>query len=312
MFHSRNRSLLLFVTEALLSLCFPFHWPHIFIPVLPHSLLEVLEAPVPFIVGVHSDELTSSSGPTASPNGVNGSSSTVHTVEELVELHHIVVVDIDRCDIDVSVPPPPFPKAHVRILTRAVRKLIRPGLNSVDRIACPPRLSPESLLRESIDDSGSDALKQKRGGGGGGGQRSIDRLLRIEFLTFMSSLLENYRNCLTFVTPDEALAGHDAINNANRNVQSVPVFNTPQYLEQLHRSHQKEMQHHHNHHLQHQHQHHHHHHHHHHAAANTQSTSFMNSFLQTQIFSDFLNKHVEHPNYLDVSTTACATVRFRS
>jgi len=29
----------------------------------------------------------------------------------------VAVVDIDRSDIECSVPPPPFPKSHVRILT---------------------------------------------------------------------------------------------------------------------------------------------------------------------------------------------------
>ena len=37
---------------ALLSLLFPFTWCGIYIPVLPHTLMDVLDAPVPFIVGV--------------------------------------------------------------------------------------------------------------------------------------------------------------------------------------------------------------------------------------------------------------------
>ena len=37
---------------ALLSLLFPFTWCGIYIPVLPQTLLDVIEAPVPFLVGV--------------------------------------------------------------------------------------------------------------------------------------------------------------------------------------------------------------------------------------------------------------------
>ena len=42
-----------------MSLCFPFEWCHVNIPVLPVRLKNVLDAPVPFIVGVHEDSLDS-------------------------------------------------------------------------------------------------------------------------------------------------------------------------------------------------------------------------------------------------------------
>ena len=51
-FVSDNVSLLTPVQEALLSLLFPLVWQGCFIPVLPSSMIELLEAPVPFCVGV--------------------------------------------------------------------------------------------------------------------------------------------------------------------------------------------------------------------------------------------------------------------
>ena len=51
-FVSDNISLLTPVQEALLSLLFPLVWQGCFIPVLPSSMIELLEAPVPFCVGV--------------------------------------------------------------------------------------------------------------------------------------------------------------------------------------------------------------------------------------------------------------------
>ncbi len=39
-FHSRQRSVLINVIESILSLCYPFVWPHIYIPLLPKVSLR--------------------------------------------------------------------------------------------------------------------------------------------------------------------------------------------------------------------------------------------------------------------------------
>ena len=85
LFHSSQTSLLVLVQECVLSLAFPFTWEHAYIPVLPkvavalhgltgphglrcvcvcvraratlQELINVLQAPVPYIVGMHSDNL---------------------------------------------------------------------------------------------------------------------------------------------------------------------------------------------------------------------------------------------------------------
>lgn len=44
-------------TSALMGLLFPLRWPHTLIPVLPASLVHYLEAPVPFLMGMHQQEL---------------------------------------------------------------------------------------------------------------------------------------------------------------------------------------------------------------------------------------------------------------
>ncbi|KAF0683636.1 Aste57867_24342 [Aphanomyces stellatus] len=49
------------VSIALLSLLFPLYWQGAYIPILPSSLLDVIDAPVPFLVGVHSKYLASPS-----------------------------------------------------------------------------------------------------------------------------------------------------------------------------------------------------------------------------------------------------------
>ncbi|TNN86922.1 C-myc promoter-binding protein [Liparis tanakae] len=52
--HSLRPAVLTSVTEALVSMIFPFHWPCPYIPLCPLALSGVLSAPCPFIVGVDS------------------------------------------------------------------------------------------------------------------------------------------------------------------------------------------------------------------------------------------------------------------
>jgi DENN (AEX-3) domain len=51
---SKHYALLGPVSEALLSLLFPLHWQGMYLPILPYNMLEILDAPVPYLVGLHS------------------------------------------------------------------------------------------------------------------------------------------------------------------------------------------------------------------------------------------------------------------
>ena len=51
-FVSDKLSLLSNTIQAFETLLYPFNWPHTFIPVLPSFLIEMCDAPTPFIVGV--------------------------------------------------------------------------------------------------------------------------------------------------------------------------------------------------------------------------------------------------------------------
>ncbi|CAM9142204.1 unnamed protein product [Chrysoparadoxa australica] len=57
---SSQLSLLTTCAEVLTLLLFPLSWTHVYIPVLPESLLGVLTAPMPFLVGVHKSFLHAS------------------------------------------------------------------------------------------------------------------------------------------------------------------------------------------------------------------------------------------------------------
>lgn len=72
LFQSKSYSLLHESCHALTSLMYPFIYSHVYIPLLPSSLLEVLSSPTPFIMGVHS--------------------SLRNEVEDLLD---VIVVDLD-------------------------------------------------------------------------------------------------------------------------------------------------------------------------------------------------------------------------
>jgi hypothetical protein len=55
---SKHYALLGPVAEALLSFLFPLHWQGMYLPIMPYSMAEILDAPVPFLVGLHSRYLS--------------------------------------------------------------------------------------------------------------------------------------------------------------------------------------------------------------------------------------------------------------
>jgi hypothetical protein len=49
---SQHHALLTPIAETLLSLLFPLVWQGAYIPVMPLAMVDILEAPVPFFVGL--------------------------------------------------------------------------------------------------------------------------------------------------------------------------------------------------------------------------------------------------------------------
>jgi len=70
-FKSRQKSLLSIACETLCALLYPFQWHHVYIPVLPLSLLDFLQSPTPYIVGVDTDHLAGASWDVESAEGVS-------------------------------------------------------------------------------------------------------------------------------------------------------------------------------------------------------------------------------------------------
>jgi hypothetical protein len=45
------------ICEGIRALLYPFHWVHVYLPVVPSPLLDLMEAPVPFMLGTHTNWL---------------------------------------------------------------------------------------------------------------------------------------------------------------------------------------------------------------------------------------------------------------
>ncbi|KAK6377123.1 hypothetical protein LTR64_000502 [Lithohypha guttulata] len=91
---SAYTSLLKLVSNALLSLMWPFEWSGVYIPVLPTRLMEVLEAPIPYVCGVvrKNDNLS------------------------LPQDDDFILVDLDKNELHATARPPVFPSKQKRKL----------------------------------------------------------------------------------------------------------------------------------------------------------------------------------------------------
>ena len=110
---SRSAAVLGAGAEALMALLHPFEWAHTYIPLLPISLREYVEAPCPFIIGL-----------AATPTEIHGGSRD----DELSELRALLPADVCVLDLDaatLSVPPDeplePLPTADAVILRDELR-----------------------------------------------------------------------------------------------------------------------------------------------------------------------------------------------
>jgi hypothetical protein len=57
---SKSKALLTHACVAFMSFLFPFSWKHVLIPILPRSMIDVLDAPVPFLIGADPSIFSSS------------------------------------------------------------------------------------------------------------------------------------------------------------------------------------------------------------------------------------------------------------
>ncbi|MCI4374566.1 hypothetical protein PGIGA_G00007610 [Pangasianodon gigas] len=164
--HSLRPDVLTSVSEALVSMTFPLRWPCPYIPLCPLRCADVLCAPMPFIVGVHSSYFDLYDPPS-----------------------DVVCVDLDTNTIFQSEDKKPLswkslPRKHGKILLSSLTHLHR----TLEKICTPGH--EEATLEFLLTDY--DLIY--------GRQKQLELEIQEAFLRFMSCLLRGYRSYLLPIT----------------------------------------------------------------------------------------------------------------
>lgn len=163
--HSLRPDVLTGVAEAATAIIFPFVWQCPYIPLCPLGLCDVLNAPLPFIVGVDS-----------------------RYFDLFVPPNDVVCVDLDTNSIYLSeskkcLNSRALPKKPARVLRNTLDKLydklLRPSILSAGSSSQPAKFS-------------ADAWKKY--------EQSVDRDVQEAFLKFMASAMKGFRTYLRPIT----------------------------------------------------------------------------------------------------------------
>ncbi|XP_060891429.1 C-myc promoter-binding protein isoform X1 [Labrus mixtus] len=165
--HSLRPAVLTSVTEALVSMIFPFHWPCPYIPLCPLALADVLSAPCPFIVGVDS---------------------------RYFDLY-VPPADISCVDLDTNTISQKDDKKALtwKILPRRACKHLLNTLNKIhQQLTEGGQLNREDVQMEhTVTDSELD---------GGKSLQTLELEIQEAFLRFMAAILRGYRSYLLPIT----------------------------------------------------------------------------------------------------------------
>ncbi|XP_067303833.1 DENN domain-containing protein 4B-like [Pseudorasbora parva] len=164
--HSLRPDVLTSVSEALVSVSFPLRWFCPYIPLCPLRMADVLCAPMPFIVGVHSSYFDLYDPPS-----------------------DVVCVDLDTNTVFQSEDKKPLswrslPRKHGKILLNSLTNLHR----TLEKIYTPGQ--EEATLEFLLTDY--DLIY--------GRQKQLELEIQEAFLRFMSCLLRGYRSFLLPIT----------------------------------------------------------------------------------------------------------------
>ncbi|KAM8860547.1 C-myc promoter-binding protein isoform 2-T2 [Synchiropus picturatus] len=164
--HSLRPAVLTSVTEALVSMIFPFHWPCPYIPLCPLALAGVLSAPCPFIVGVDS---------------------------RYFDLY-VPPADISCVDLDTNTISQDDKKALTwKILPRRACKHLLNSLNKIhQQLTEGGQFDREDMQMEhTVTDSELS---------GGKSLQTLELEIQEAFLRFMAAILRGYRSYLLPIT----------------------------------------------------------------------------------------------------------------
>ncbi|XP_057519264.1 DENN domain and WD repeat-containing protein SCD1-like [Amaranthus tricolor] len=152
---SDKYTLLTLVSEAICHLIHPFQWQHVYIPLLFSKGVDYVDAPTPYIIGLH---------------------SSVDTSE--LSMDGVLLVDIDHNCISTSEEIPSVPEPELSILHDDIMKLLYPNVMRIDEI----NTGFEELYMKC------PKVVSKPWG------KDHDLQLRLIFLKFFATILSGYRN----------------------------------------------------------------------------------------------------------------------
>ncbi|XP_061451053.1 C-myc promoter-binding protein isoform X2 [Rhineura floridana] len=175
--HSLRPSVLTSVTEALVSMIFPFHWPCPYIPLCPLALADVLSAPCPFIVGVDSRYFDLYDPPP----------------------------DVSCVDLDTNTISQPGDKRNIawKILPKKPCKNLMNTLNNLYQQLAELQQRPrdDALMELAMNDYDFHS---------GAKLHLLDVEVQEAFLCFMASILKGYRSYLRPITQAPSETATDA------------------------------------------------------------------------------------------------------
>ncbi|RDX78915.1 DENN domain and WD repeat-containing protein SCD1 [Mucuna pruriens] len=150
-------SLLTLVSEAICHLIYPFRWQHVYIPLLFFSGVDYIDAPTPYMMGLHS--------------GVDTST---------LAMDGVVVVDLEYNLITTTEEIPPIPEPEFSFLRGEIMKLLYPNVIGIDEMKAGIYSVSEH----------NPKLRARQWG------EEHDLQLRMIFLKFFATVLSGYRNFL--------------------------------------------------------------------------------------------------------------------
>ncbi|XP_055367395.1 DENN domain-containing protein 5B-like isoform X3 [Betta splendens] len=145
--YSQDYQRLMTVAESLTTLLFPFQWQHVYVPILPASLLHFLDAPVPYLMGLQSKE------------------GTDRSKLELPQEANLCFVDIDNHYIELPEDFPQFPNKteFIQELSEVLLSfdfsakagaLPQPTLSSPNTTSSTPNSERKTAALQQLEDDG--------------------------------------------------------------------------------------------------------------------------------------------------------------
>ncbi|KJE97363.1 hypothetical protein, variant [Capsaspora owczarzaki ATCC 30864] len=195
-FISSSHAQLTKVSMGLLALMYPLVYRYVYIPVLPRQLLEVLSAPTPVILGLHTSFLLD---------------AEISGELDIASLDDMVQVDVDNNRVyippSIKVPDPPY-RATARLLTR-LREILYPDVVFSDdaftgtrhqHVQAATRAATETTVTRCFASGASCSPASKAALTKQLDTAAIVELeIRLAFCRFFVSILHRYREFLAVV-----------------------------------------------------------------------------------------------------------------